>query len=314
MKKLIYIFIPILTILLMSHNTLAIEPDATSVFIYGSPGTIQTNCNGTYQATMCSPNSTSVQNIQFRPLIAMPLDEGSYWVEMYITFSSNGTSDAPLIVASATSITSGTIATFESVSSTTRGSTTVRIYRVVYKYSGTNTFYGPYTLTAASAWVNTAGYYVNSVTLYKETSNSDATNQQIVNAINSLNSTVQSNTPPSADEIADAVNAPEEQAADDISNQSTDDIETGDDSSATNLIGNINTLFTQIGNIQASNTCSISADFGNLDLGNINFCTGKDKLPFVVTFGAYAFELVFVVGTAIILVKQVLGLFDWARS
>lgn len=314
MKKLIYIFIPILAILLMSHNAFAIEPDATSVFIYGSPGTIMTNCNGTYQATMCTPNSTSVQNIQFRPQIAMPLDSGSYWVEMYITFSSNGTSDAPLIVASSTSITSGTIATFESVSSTTRGSTTVRIYRVVYKYSGSNVYYGPYTLSAASAWVNTAGYYVNSITLYKETTNSDATNQQIVNAINNLNSTIESNTPPSADDIADAVNAPEEEAAEDISNQSTDDIETGDDSSATNLIGNINTLFTQIGNIEASDTCSIPADFGNLDLGNLNFCTGKDKLPFVVTFGAYAFELIFVVGTAIILVKQVLGLFDWARA
>lgn len=132
--------------------------------------------------------------------------------------------------------------------------------------------------------------------------------QSIVDAI-------ESQTPaPSAEDIADAVNAPEEEAAEAISNQSTDDIETGDDSSATNLIGNINTLFTQIGNIQASDTCSISADFGNLDLGDINFCTGKDKLPFVVTFGAYAFELVFVVGTAIILVKQVLGLFDWARS
>lgn len=106
----------------------------------------------------------------------------------------------------------------------------------------------------------------------------------------------------------------EEDAASEIENQDTSDIDTGDDSSATNLIGNISTLFNQISSIQASSSCNIAADFGNLDLGNLNLCTGKDKLPFVVTFGAYAFELIFVVGTAIILIKQVLGLFDWARS
>ena len=105
-----------------------------------------------------------------------------------------------------------------------------------------------------------------------------------------------------------------EQAADDISKQSTDDINTGDQSSATNLIGNIQGIFTEIGNIPVGSTCSISGNFGNLNLGDLNLCTGKENLPFVVTFGAYCFELIFVVGTSIILVKQVLSIFDWARA
>lgn len=119
---------------------------------------------------------------------------------------------------------------------------------------------------------------------------------------------------PSASDIADAVNAPEEQAAEDISNQSTDDIDSGDDSSATNLIGNISNIFTQIGNIPVGSKCTVAADFGNLDLGDLNFCTGKENMPFVVTFGAYAFELIFVIGTGIILVKQLLGILDWSRQ
>lgn len=119
---------------------------------------------------------------------------------------------------------------------------------------------------------------------------------------------------PSADEIADAINEPEQQATDNISGQSQDDIDTGDDSSATNLIGNISNIFTQIGNIPVGSTCSVPADFGHIDLGNINFCTGKDKMSFVITFGAYCFELIFVIGTGIILVKQLLGILDWARQ
>lgn len=119
---------------------------------------------------------------------------------------------------------------------------------------------------------------------------------------------------PSASDIADAVNAPEEQAAEDISGQSTSDIPASDDSSATNLIGNISNIFTQIGNIPTSSSCTVPANFGNLDLGNLNFCTGKENLPFVVTFGAYCFELIFVIGTSIILVRQLLGILDWSRQ
>lgn len=107
----------------------------------------------------------------------------------------------------------------------------------------------------------------------------------------------------------------EQQAVENIENQTTQDTQDQlpDTSTATNLIGNIQSIFTQIGNIQPSN-CSIPADFGHLDLGNLNLCTGKENLPFIVTFGAYAFELIFVIGASIILVKQVVNMFDWARG
>lgn len=107
----------------------------------------------------------------------------------------------------------------------------------------------------------------------------------------------------------------EQAAVDNIENQTTDDTadELPDMSNATSLLGNIQSIFTQIGNIPPSN-CTIPANWGNLNLGDISLCTGKENMPFIVTFGAYAFELIFVIGASIILVKQVVNMFDWARG
>lgn len=105
----------------------------------------------------------------------------------------------------------------------------------------------------------------------------------------------------------------EQDAVNNISGLTPGDINTGDSSSATNLIGNINNIFNAIGNAPVGQTCTVPANFGHLDLGNINFCNGKENMPFVVTFGAYAFELIFVVGTSLVLISQVLSILDWAR-
>lgn len=99
-----------------------------------------------------------------------------------------------------------------------------------------------------------------------------------------------------------------------IENQNTSDTPGGDNQSATNLIGNISGIFNQIANIPVGSSCNIDANFGNLDLGNLNLCTGKENMPFIVNFGATVFQLVFVVSTGLILVRQVLSLYDWSRK
>lgn len=99
-----------------------------------------------------------------------------------------------------------------------------------------------------------------------------------------------------------------------IENQSEPTQDTGDNAASTNLIGNISSVITQIGNIPASSSCNIPANWGNLNLGNLNLCTGKENMPWVVNFGAQVFQFVFVIGTGIILVKQVLALYDWSRK
>lgn len=137
----------------------------------------------------------------------------------------------------------------------------------------------------------------------------------IINAINSL-STAIGELGDKLDDVTGAIqeqNDKEEQATENIENQSEPTSETGDNSASTNLIGNISGVFSQIGNIQASSNCYIPANWGNLNLGNINLCTGKENMPWVVNFGAQVFQFVFVIGTGIILVKQVLALYDWSR-
>lgn len=106
----------------------------------------------------------------------------------------------------------------------------------------------------------------------------------------------------------------EQQSIDNIENQSTSDIPTGDNQSATNLIGNITSIFNQIKDAPVRNNCNIPANWGHLNLGNVNLCTGKENMPFIVNFGAAVFQLVFVVGTGLILVRQVLALYDWSRK
>lgn len=103
-------------------------------------------------------------------------------------------------------------------------------------------------------------------------------------------------------------------STDNIENQTEPTQDTGDNAASTNLIGNISSVITQIGNIPASSSCNIPANWGNLNLGNLNLCTGKENMPWVVNFGAQVFQFVFVIGTGIILVKQVLALYDWSRK
>lgn len=311
-----YIFIPILAILLMSHNTFAIEPDAGVVFAYAGSGGVYTSCNYTWTTSMCTPTNPSLTGFSFYPTSSITLTSGSYWLEAYITFSSNGTSDAPLVVGVPTYSPEGTIVAFDSVSSTTRGSTTVRIYRLLMKWSGGTTINSSnyINISNSSAWVNTQGYMVNSFTFYKETTNTDATNQQIINAINNLNSTIESNTPPSAEEIADAVNAPEEEAVENIENQSTSDIDTGDTSSAMSIIGNMQNIVGIIEDVPLREDCVIVGNLGNINLGNINFCSGRSNLSTVADFGNAVFAFTTTLAGSIYLIRKTLKLIDWARG
>lgn len=153
---------------------------------------------------------------------------------------------------------------------------------------------------------NNEGLSVNQSTWRYSAPDFSSINNNLQDVVDAIQDSASSNT-----EYQEA----EQQAVENIENQTTNDTESElpDMSNATSLIGNIQNIFTQIGNIPASN-CTIPANWGNLNLGNLNLCTGKENMPFVVTFGAYAFELIFVIGASIILVKQVVSMFDWARG
>lgn len=324
MKYLRWLFIPFLAILLMSHNTYAVDLTQDVYLVQGNFGfsmaphswtcysdpTCPTWASGVYQRSFASTGA----NI-FDISITIPnrtYTSGDWIVFDFYFFHSNTAANHSIFDGIRYEGTNYLDVVDVKVEQLTDNSAHATVYTRVYNtFTDSNLrFTGNvimFQLQSAANAQYKAEVDAGVLTIWHERTDANYNNKldQIVDAIE--------NSSPSADDIADAVNAPEEQAADDISNQSTSDISTGDQSSATNLIGNISNIFTQIGNISATN-CSIRANFGNLDLGNLNLCTGKENLPFVVTFGAYCFELIFVVGTSIILIKQLLGILDWSRS
>ena len=122
----------------------------------------------------------------------------------------------------------------------------------------------------------------------------------VIDSVNNVNNTVNN-----------FYNA-ESGAADNISGQSQPNV--GDNSASTNIIGAVGTIFNSILTAPKGNSCSVAANFGNLNLGLLDFCTGKENFTFVVNFVSSISVILIVCGTSLILVKQVLSLYDWARS
>ena len=120
--------------------------------------------------------------------------------------------------------------------------------------------------------------------------------------INNLNDTIQDQ------------NDKENEAIDNIDGQDTSDIDSGDNTNVVNFIGQISSLFTQIRDIEPASECVISGDLGHIDIGNINFCTGKDKMPFIVNFFSFIFVTLTSLWLAFYLMKRILALYSWARS
>lgn len=306
MKRLIGIFICLLAVLLMSHNTFAFDVN-TLVGLPSQVGFTSMNCNA---GVTCNSSTNSgvfnqinvtfyTESSQLATLVA-----GRY-VEfnVYLFKLQDGASMHAVLAGLTTSLSSNVkilSAHFETLDTNTG---VIRIVGYVMNNTSTATLtFGSGSLVLRSSEEVRPGTW----TEWQRQNISvdvDIDEQAIIDAIEDS-------------AAAQSEQYDKEQAAvDNIENQTTNDTasELPDTSNATNLIGNIQNIFTQIGNIQPSN-CSIPADFGHLDLGNLNLCTGKENLPFIVTFGAYAFELIFVIGASIILVKQVVNMFDWARG
>lgn len=93
-------------------------------------------------------------------------------------------------------------------------------------------------------------------------------------------------------ESIDAQNEKENQAISDIDEQSASDITGTDNQNTTNLIGIFSSFVTAMGNASSTN-CNFDGDFGNLDLGQMNFC--RDDPPTVVqVIGSLVLIAVFV--------------------
>lgn len=96
-------------------------------------------------------------------------------------------------------------------------------------------------------------------------------------------------------ELNDSVqerNDKEYESVDNIDNQSASDITGTDNQNTTNLIGIFSSFVTAMGNASSTN-CNFDGDFGNLDLGQMNFC--QDNPPTIVqVIGSLVLIAVFV--------------------
>lgn len=326
MKYLRWLFIPFLAILLMSHNTSALSFGGVNHPSYGhqyssmvyyslypSEGWQTQYGNNNYGGLSfgISADSIQVRNInRFTLNFASGLNGHKNLVNIPYRVCWNYVPDVSSWIGFGSAYDSSIIEnSFEFVSSSCLSGNVL-----LYNVGSNNVTLGGWNNGSVTGAFNNGFSIVFGMASVIYLSD-DADYSSVLNAIKSNTDDIKTK----LDELEAAAETQQEAAekelesTENIENQSTSDINTGDQSSATNLIGNISNIFTQIGNISATN-CSIRANFGNLDLGNLNLCTGKENLPFVVTFGAYCFELIFVVGTSIILIKQLLGILDWSRS
>lgn len=165
------------------------------------------------------------------------------------------------------------------------------------------------------------------LTHWRRTSDSTITELQAIrSAVNSMSTAIQNKLDTtnstlndikiSLDDLIDSqeeVNQKELEGTTNIENQDPSDIGSSQNAGTTNLVGVLTGFITTIANTPASN-CLINGDLGNLDIGGVNLCQGKEHFNTLIEFIGFTalFGVVFWAGYH--LVKRTLSLIDWARS
>lgn len=299
-RLLLGLFICLCSFLLMSHNSFASEVVWKDVSLYRAIDTPSTRCPNGWSNNLCSVvtnNQPSGVNYIYWQDSFDNLTYGEYWFEVYVSFSDFGTGQAPLIVTTPSSINGATVS-WEQVSSTTRGSSTTRIYRYLGHWQG-NLDIQPYNvgLYSSANWVNTGAYSINYVAWYKKNVNSDATNQQIVNAINSQSSYLNSISS-KLDTIADSYNQALEKeknatqdAADNASSSGSSAAESSQNATSS-LLSTITGFFNAIIGVNPSN-CKFNSNLpflpgnGEIDLCSISTPPIVQTLSSLVLVGLF---------------------------
>ena len=97
--------------------------------------------------------------------------------------------------------------------------------------------------------------------------------------------------------------------------QNTDGlINIGDQTGALSIVGSINSVLGQIETVPVGASCTILGNLGAVNLGQLDFCQGKDNFGTIVTFvatGIFLFLSFFIV---VRVIRRVLRLIAWARS
>lgn len=311
-KRLLYIFIPVLSVFLMSHNVNAItlSSDVDLVQTINQPYYRKLDSNNnwtgwTNTSTAMDNNSATIKRIQFRSSSNSALSNVKK--DDYVVFTGWMSINQSALGGELVDI-----GGYYTLGSEAGNCDIILLDHNQQQFVSGETPFIRYGLSITCRMINDANMI--DANIYFRSNTFGISGAQMFFNFNSFAVYRLSN---SQKDIADAINEQNEkqnQSVDNIDNQQTDDIDSGDNTNMVNFIGQISNLFTQIGDIPAASQCVINGDFGNLDIGNINLCTGKDKMPFVVNFFSIIFVSLVSMGLAFYLVNRVLSLYSWARS
>lgn len=298
------LLIPVLAILLMSHNTYAAELQL--------PVRLRSVYNTTFSSTGSDHSFWGVQygygpmeSSMFRLNWSNLSCEAGDYLETIVNFF-NVTENNSL--DSWVSSLYGGDSDFSFISATYENmdSSSGQIKFVIYcntTFSNANKFLEFGSATGGKLHIYPNEYITVIYTTRYSVVDPNAGTQDIVNAINN-------HPAPSAAEIGDAVNAPQEQAAENISNQSADDYEMES--------ANMSSLFSQFGNfISAVNgasisDCNIPANFNHIDLGILNLCA--NPVPDYVQVAVSLVLCMLIAPYLMNIIKRILSIADKIRE
>lgn len=171
--------------------------------------------------------------------------------------------------------------------------------------------------------ISTLGTKIDTTNTRLNTANTNLSNinNNIISSLTELRS-IKTNTDDIADDVSAILNNSNTSAQKDAQDmqgynnmQNTDGlINIGDQSGALSIVGSINSVLGQIESVPTAASCSILGNLGAINLGDLNFCQGKENFGAIVTFvatGIFLFISFFIV---IRIIRRILRLIAWARS
>lgn len=298
LRRLVCIFIPVLAILLMSHNTYATSyqywSSSVNLYRYSSDGDESITSTSTWTSNVSSSlyvdqgYSVGAYCFYFADMTA---NEGEYFTVAY---------GQKLYVGDVTTAVGvGGVSGRESIAVDW-----VDMSNTAYNTSGSQNRFVSYTVGGqfgadVSNWVcfnqvlqntNTSlGFSMNftkpSLTVYTSQDEYEAALAGIQSSLDTVNTNLEGISDliegldvPSASEIGDAVNEPEEEASDNISSQSTDDMEDVENEQTTNIIGVVSSFLSAITSFSGS-SCEMDLEFPDYAGGTmtVDVCQNRDK-------------------------------------
>ena len=301
-RLLVYIFIPVLAILLMSHNTYAADVTFNATDVVGNHHSQIMSNNWSVDTSGCISPIISNQWYD-RIFINCSMTFQNLYVSIpNRTYQADDLIMVSFILSYADNSTSNHSTWF---SNKYGGSHPVNLIDVQFENLNGNT-------QQVTLWLHVWGQFSDSnllisgnnapvLRLLPGTGGSNAAITPSVTQVWHING----NTTPSAQDIADAVNEPDEQASNDIQNQSSNDIGNSTNAETQSLLNAFGSFVSAIASISPSN-CNVDFDLGHIDFGEQNLCSVS--VPTVFTTITSILVIMFTIPFVYHLVNRILGL------